>query len=69
MQELKSCPFCGNTIIYRHQYKNLRESETVYNEIACSSCQAKIVSKYGAEDAVKKWNKRAYIEDTTDNEA
>lgn len=64
MQELKSCPFCGNPIIYKRQYKTLRESETVYDEIACSSCQARIVSKYGVEDAIKKWNKRTYAENT-----
>ena len=69
MQKLKPCPFCGNPIIYNHQYKTHKESDFVCNAIACAHCQARVESKYGAEDAVKKWNKRAYIEDTTDNEA
>ena len=65
---LKPCPFCG------HDDINVSEREHPYQEgkgyfLWCDKCGAKTDVYDTEKKAIKKWNRRAYVSDKTDQEA
>lgn len=61
MNELKSCPFCGETSVfvrYKVDYYPLGNKNLVYQAI-CPTCGIRTKKDTSYTDTVDRWNKRA----------